>query len=701
MAARKQGNSYFLIEWLDRKAYPDWWWLRESNSRSYGFCTLCKSKISVANMGVPAIKSHAKGQKHKTLAKATENSSNTVRNYFFNSNTAGPSTATKDSASNVLKPSSQNKDDLHMPPSQIQPIQSKETTIIKPIEKELKPSNYSNRFALENARIQSEILWCILTTSAHISDRGAEKLSDGFSKLFPDSEIADKFTCKKDKHAYYVTFGLGPYLKDKLTENLKVAKYISLSFDEAFNKFIKRGQMDIQIRYSENESESDCVTIKTRYLDSVFLDTATAEDIFKALINVMEPYLNGKRLVSLSMDGPATNLKVLKLFNDYLDTAGLDKIIDLGTCSLHVIHGAVGTGLSAAGWDVKAYLTSTYYLFNGFPSRRGKYKDINKNNKESDRFPAKFCSSRWIENEHPAKVAIQILSNIKNFVESVKLTKSKTYKKVVELLKNPMIQAELGFFQGISHEVEIYLTKFQTTKPMVPFIYGELYDLITKLMDRFVKPEIMNTVKTAADIFKIDLNKQSNLLLPKDIKIYMSAKEGLKKCPISLSTKDQEKFRQQCANFLKATTLKLLERSPLKFRIIRGYSCLCPSIIIDSPKVGKIRCNVAAEELVKIGRIDGVEGDTIASDYSKLCSDKKIINVMKNFDQKTDSLDILYNEIFSSAITLSKEFQEFVYSSLVMFHGNADVERGFSINKQCVSDNMQEESLVARRRICE
>ena len=38
-----------------------------------------------------------------------------------------------------------------------------------------------------------------------------------------------------------------------------------------------------------------------------------------------------------------------------------------------------------------------------------------------------------------------------------------------------------------------------------------------------------------------------------------------------------------------------------------------------------------------------------------------------------------------------------------MFHGNDDVERGFSINKQCVSYNMQEESLVleALHRICE
>ena len=34
-----------------------------------------------------------------------------------------------------------------------------------------------------------------------------------------------------------------------------------------------------------------------------------------------------------------------------------------------------------------------------------------------------------------------------------------------------------------------------------------------------------------------------------------------------------------------------------------------------------------------------------------------------------------------------------------MFHGNAEVERGFSVNKNCLLPNLHEKSLVAKRRI--
>ena len=35
--------------------------------------------------------------------------------------------------------------------------------------------------------------------------------------------------------------------------------------------------------------------------------------------------------------------------------------------------------------------------------------------------------------------------------------------------------------------------------------------------------------------------------------------------------------------------------------------------------------------------------------------------------------------------------------SLVLSHGNAEAERGFSVNKQILQDNMMERSLIAQR----
>ena len=42
-------------------------------------------------------------------------------------------------------------------------------------------------------------------------------------------------------------------------------------------------------------------------------------------------------------------------------------------------------------------------------------------------------------------------------------------------------------------------------------------------------------------------------------------------------------------------------------------------------------------------------------------------------------------------------FTDFVKKILLLFHGNADVERGFSINKDYLANNMTEASLIAQR----
>jgi hypothetical protein len=41
----------------------------------------------------------------------------------------------------------------------------------------------------------------------------------------------------------------------------------------------------------------------------------------------------------------------------------------------------------------------------------------------------------------------------------------------------------------------------------------------------------------------------------------------------------------------------------------------------------------------------------------------------------------------------------FIRLVCILFHGNADLERGFSVNRECLVDNLKEESLVALRTI--
>ena len=65
--------------------------------------------------------------------------------------------------------------------------------------------------------------------------------------MFSDSQIVEKFACNGNKLYYSSTFGLAPYYKDNLMNQLKDVSFYSVSFHESHNRFTKNEQMDLNI----------------------------------------------------------------------------------------------------------------------------------------------------------------------------------------------------------------------------------------------------------------------------------------------------------------------------------------------------------------------------------------------------------------------------------------------------------------------
>ena len=99
--------------------------------------------------------------------------------------------------------------------------------------------------------------------------------------------------------------------------------------------------------------------------------------------------------------------------------------------------------------------------------------------------------------------------------------------------------------------------------------------------------------------------------------------------------------------------------------------------------------------------VTGIEGEQTKENYVAIKENNNTRRMLEAFDWKVDRLDELFNVKIKSKLSLSHYFMKFVNLIFILYHGNANVERGFSINKHCLSENLQEESLVARRMICE
>ena len=111
--------------------------------------------------------------------------------------------------------------------------------------------------------------------------------------------------------------------------------------------------MDIHIRYIDPETN----LTKTSYLTSEFLLSSKADDLVLHLTNALSKFEGLQNLVSVAMDGPNVNWKMLadlklKLEADY-PTAS--RLIEFESCALHVIHGALKTGHATNGWSIHDY----------------------------------------------------------------------------------------------------------------------------------------------------------------------------------------------------------------------------------------------------------------------------------------------------------------------------------------------------------
>ena len=101
----------------------------------------------------------------------------------------------------------------------------------------------------------------------HKSLRTAGKDVNLFKSMFPDSEIAQKVQLQRDKISYTTVYDLAPYFGKQLLNVSKSCDFVSIGFDESYNKIDKKPQMDINVKFWNDSTRE----ITTRYLTSTFL----------------------------------------------------------------------------------------------------------------------------------------------------------------------------------------------------------------------------------------------------------------------------------------------------------------------------------------------------------------------------------------------------------------------------------------------
>ena len=149
---------------------------------------------------------------------------------------------------------------------------------------------------------------------------------------------------------------------------------------------------------------------------------------------------------------------------------------------------------------------------------------------------------------------------------------------------------------------------------------------------------------------------------------------------------------------LATTVAKIQERIPLKYNFARKLASLDPRVMVSNPDQAIKMFQEVLQRLIETRWKTSEEAGTVLAEYRKLVSDAKRYHLDKfsSFKITTDRLDSFLFEVLQNQ-NESQQLWITMQLILTLSHGQATVERGFSVNKEVLAPNFQETTLVAMR----
>ena len=235
---------------------------------------------------------------------------------------------------------------------------------------------------------------------------------------------------------------------------------------------------------------------------------------------------------------------------------------------------------------------------------------------------------------------------------------------------------------------------------MIPFLYFDQKEIIIKLLEIIVKPDVLEKCKSWQKLKDLDLSLDKNLLTDEKLNAgFAVAKilQDLKRKDLIKSYQTKE-FLKMAKNFIVSMVEKLRKKYLLNSPTIRATSLFDPTVLIELPKQKLIdRLKTLLGNFMNLKILTPQQCDLVLSQFKDFMDiEIKAIKLESfKFTHPKDRLDDFYYQ--HACISNYKELSFVVRLVLTLSHGQAAVERGFSINNTSVKTNMTPVSIISRR----
>lgn len=535
----------------------------------------------------------------------------------------------------------------------------------------------------------AEAAWCMKVAASNYSYNSCEDLPDLFRFMFPCPYTQD-FSLGRSKVSYVMSDGLGPYFQQLLCQTVrKEGNPFTLQFDETVTMQNQK-QLDLLIRFwSEKKGE-----VVTRFLKALMFGHAKGQDVADSINATMEEVgLNKEQFLSMGSDGPNVNKTIWKYLNDHLKSLGFPGLVEFMPCNVHAVHNGFKYGLSEYGQLAEQLAIDLFYWFKAHPARKEDYFKTQTDLGFDEQLFLRHVNCRWltlipaltriVDNWEP--IRSYFLKELPKAAREEKtgkvLDQNESYRRICKAIQGKDILMQMQFLISVKPVFDGILATFQRQEPLIHVLHDECLQLARKLMLRFMKSEVaeLNSKK----LVQVDI-QSTDLQLPNS---RMEIGEQTRTTLSTLEPNQQKIPLQGMRAFLQSTTKYLVTRLPIGDTFVRDLTVL-------HPKMQEVECGERCIRRIAQKLPQVIKDDQIPSvvDEWKLYQHQEIPEDWYKTDETGSTrIDHYWAKVFQKKTLSGTEMfpylKKLIKAVLTLSHGNADVERSLSVNKQAIGTN--------------
>ncbi|KAH8027539.1 hypothetical protein HPB51_007089 [Rhipicephalus microplus] len=610
-------NASVLNE-VDSNNDPISRWCKSGTRNTDAFCILCNCTISCAQHGAAAVKRHAGMKKHIDAA---------ARH--------------RDKDGNLLPP--------------------------KLVQGTLDFSNVSANTSLEHQVSKAETTFALSVVAKGIPFSWGDTATSIYHCMFPDSDIAKKFSCGRIKLARIVSDGLGPYFKGQVvTELCQPNVYFSIMIDETPKPELRVQQLDVLVRYFSSSQQE----VVVEHVQSFDLGRATAEIIVGCIEEAIAD-LPKQGLVCFFSDGP----NVMKSVRNKLQKHVAPSLIDIGNCNLHKVHNAFGRGLDAFGLDVEEVVRNIYYYFKG-AVRAEALRECQDTLGISCHVFLRHVSNRWLTLQDSLCRVEEQFEALRTYFFKGNSSRQRPdtqslHNKLVSAFSEKQLLAKVLFLKNCAQLFSGFQLLFQKQEPLLHILHVELIVLVQRVLSRFLRHEAFAD-KSAEQLKRLDVM---------DASLWKSRPEvgtDTEKSMLEWDSSEKKRFYLGARAFYLACAKDLLQKLPLDNRVLQSASLLNWQSTNVESEVRALKYLVS--QLPQVIKHEEVSSAIDEWHMLKCDSNSDLLAL------GGERIDVRWGKIFELKSPGGQPkyplLSRLVKCLLCLPHGNADCERGFSENKR-------------------